>query len=347
MPLQAERHPEAPAGWDAFTRDRGLFYHSSRWIAGLSACFGYPVHWLTVWDGGDLAGILPLAEVPGLVTRLRLVSFPFSYACGPVATDRDAELALFEAARMLGAERRASRVEIKQLGPADDPAPAFERASRYATYRIPPELTEGAIWDRLNADSTRRGIRKAEKAGVKVARAASREEWEAFADLEDVTAREHGLPAPPRTFFVDFCSRLQVEGYADLYLARVADGRIAAGVVVWKGLREWIYAFNASEPALLADRPNHALLWRAIRDAAAAGAIFDLGRAAPEQAGLVEFKQRWGGQPVPLAYDYWPAARGLNVARRDAGSLAAAARLWRLLPLPVTRLGSRLYRYLG
>lgn len=165
--------------------------------------------------------------------------------------------------------------------------------------------------------------------------------------MEDVSARDHGLPAPPRSFFLQFCPRLQTEQLADLYLAHLADGRLAAGIVIWKGLREWIYAFNASNPRLLEDRPNHALLWRAMRDAAAYGALFDLGRAAPEQTGLVEFKVRWGGQPVPLGYDYWPAALGLNVARRDTGTLAAAARLWRLLPLPVTRLGSRLYRYLG
>jgi hypothetical protein len=74
---------------------------------------------------------------------------------------------------------------------------------------------------------------------------------------------------------------------------------------------------------------------------------FDLGRAAPEQAGLVEFKVRWGGQPVPLAYDYWPRVAGLHAARRDRGLLAVAPRLWSLLPPAVARWGSRFYRYLG
>jgi lipid II:glycine glycyltransferase (peptidoglycan interpeptide bridge formation enzyme) len=199
----------------------------------------------------------------------------------------------------------------------------------------------------LNADSTRRGIRKAEKAGVRVERASSPAEWEAFARLEDVTARGHGLPAPPHAFFTVMCAGLQREGFSDLYLGYLADGRLAAGTVVWKGAREWIYAFNASDPHMLDHRPNHALLWTAIRDAAAAGVTFDLGRAAPEQKSLVEYKTRWGGQPVPLLYDYWPEATGLNVARRDAGLLALAGRAWRLLPLPLTQAGSRLYRYLG
>lgn len=347
MSLLVERRPDAPPDWDAFVRDRGLFYHASRWIAGLASCLGYPVHWMTARDDGVLAGVLALAEVPGFMKRLRLVSFPFSYAGGPVSTDDEARLALLQAARDLCGERRATRVEIKQLGDKEVLAPGYVRANRYSSYRVHTDGEESGIWSRLNADSTRRGIRKAEKAGVRVSRTAAVGDWASFAALEDRSARDHGLPAPPRPFFLDFCPRLQSEGLADLYLAHLADGRLAAGAVIWKGLREWIYAFNASNPALLDDRPNHALLWRTIRDAAAYGALFDLGRAAPEQTGLVEFKTRWGGQPVPLSYDYWPAADGLNVARRDTGTLAAAARLWRLLPLPVARLGTRLYRYLG
>ncbi len=346
--VRVDRQAEAPAGWDAFVRNRGLVYHDTRWVAGLGACFGFPVHWFSARRGEALAGVLPLAEVPGLLGRSRLVSYPFSYAAGPVAVDREAGLALLEAARQL-AEARGLRLEIKQLDPADGPGPGpgFVRVTHYAAYRVAGDGGEPAVWNRLNADSTRRGIRKAEKAGVRVERETGTAAWEAFAALEDRTAREHGLPAPPRPFFRDFCAGLQREGLADLYLAYLRDERLAAGIVLWKGPREWIYAFNASRADLLADRPNHALLWRALRDAHAAGAVFDLGRAAPEQAGLVEFKLRWGGQPTPLAYDYWPAARGLNVARRDRGALAVAARLWRLLPLPATRLGSRLYRYLG
>jgi hypothetical protein len=89
------------------------------------------------------------------------------------------------------------------------------------------------------------------------------------------------------------------------------------------------------------------LLWTAIQDAIAAGRKFDLGRVAPEQKGLLEFKRRWGGHPIPLAYDYWPEPGGLNLAARDRGLMAVAATVWARLPAGLTRLGARLYRYLG
>jgi hypothetical protein len=62
---------------------------------------------------------------------------------------------------------------------------------------------------------------------------------------------------------------------------------------------------------------------------------------------LLEFKRRWGGQAIPLAYDYWPAPAGLNVAARDRGALSRMAAVWSRLPSGVARLGARLYRYLG
>ena len=120
-----------------------------------------------------------------------------------------------------------------------------------------------------------------------------------------------------------------------------------AGIVLWQGARQWIYAFGASRPDALEARPNHLLIWRAIVDAIEAGVGFDLGRASPQQEGLVEFKQRWGAQAVPLAYDYWPEPRGLNTLPRDRGALALLGRVWSHLPEPVARAGSVLYRYMA
>ena len=68
------------------------------------------------------------------------------------------------------------------------------------------------------------------------------------------------------------------------------------------------------------------------------------GRNAPE---LEEFKQRWGAELMPLAYDYYPGVGGLAAKRRDGGILSIATTVWSHLPRPVARMGSALYRYLG
>ena len=339
--------PEPPAAWTPLARRLGSFYHEPAWIAGLAAAFGFRVHYLVAQRGSAVAGVLPLAEVRGLAGKRRLVSLPFSYCAGPVAEDEEVDRELGAEAVRLASARGAVRLEIKRMpGAVATAAPGFERVSRYATYRVEMHGDERALFKRLHQSATQRGIRKSEKEGVVVTRAGEHA-WETMAELQARTSHRLGLPAPPDAFFTRTCGALEREGLADVYVAHLADGRVAAAITVWKGAREWIYAFGASVPETLEHRPNHALLWRAMRDAQAAGVGFDLGRAAPEQEGLVQFKERWGGIAHPLAYDYWPSAGGLNVAPRDRGPIAIVNRVWSALPFALARRGSFLYRYMG
>jgi hypothetical protein len=348
MSLSITESAEPLASWTPLARERGLFYHHPRWITLLCQAYGYPLTCLTAEEQGTIAGVLPLAEVPGLLGSRRLVSLPFSYAAGPLARDSEVAARLVERARHLAEERRVRRLEIKQRDPLTAAPPSgLVRVQHYSSYLLDTNGGEAKVWERFHASSTRRGIRKAEKEGVAVARGSSESDWLEMARLEEETAHRHGVPAPPRSFFLGACRTLQQDGLSDLYLARLPGGGVAAGIVIWKGVREWIYAYGASRPESLPFRPNHLLLWTAIKDAIAAGVKFDFGRAAPEQEGLVEFKLRWGGQPMPLSYDYWPSAGGLNVADRSRGPLALAAWIWSHLPARVTRSGSFLYRYLG
>jgi hypothetical protein len=339
--------PEPPADWEPLASSLGLFYHHPRWIMGLGRTFGFRATVLVAREAGALVGGLPLLEVPPLFGPRRLVSLPFGYAAGPFAKNGEIARALASEAARVARARGVKRVEIKQLGTAYEAGDGFTRVVHYHTYRLSTVGGEAAIWKRLHQSSTQRGIRKAEKSGVRVVTGESARDWMEMAALQEATSHRHGVPAPPRRFFLELCRELARDGLASLYLADVPNRGIAAGIVVWRGAREWIYAFGASRDALLEFRPNHALLWTAVRAAAAAGVELDFGRAAPEQRGLVEFKTRWGGAPVPLAYDYWPGAAGLNVSRRDEGALGLAARVWSALPSRVARWGSALYRYLG
>jgi len=296
--------------------------------------------------GTDLRGILAVAQIPALLGPRRLVSLPFSYAAGPLAGDVAAASALTGSVLERAREQGISRVEIKSRG-EHPPGRGFQRVTRYSTYEIPTEGGEAAVWNQLHPGSTQRSIKKGRKAGLLIRRGDTVEDWLIMAQLEEGTAHAHGLPAPPRRFFLEGCRRLQSAGLADLYLAFTSTGAHAAAIAVWKGPRSWIYGFGASDPEHLEHRPNHMLLWTAIQDAIAAGRRFDMGRAAAEQEGLVEFKRRWGGQALPLAYDYWPTPAGLNLAPRDRGSMAAVGAIWSRLPAGVARLGSGLYRYLG
>jgi hypothetical protein len=344
--LTISRTAEPPGDWLSYASAHGTFYHLPQWAECLAEIYSLRFDYYTARSDGALQGLLALAEVPRLLGPRRLVSLPFSYAAGPLARDGATAAALTTAARENARARRIRRIEIKSRGEFP-PGPEFHRTSHYSTFEIPTAGGEADVWKRLHPGSTQRSIRKAEKAGVVVRRGETTADWLIMAELEERTAHSHGLPPPPRRFFLQGCRRLQAAGLADVYLAFTQEGSRAAAITIWKGPQAWIYGFGASDPAYLQQRPNHLLLWTAIRNAIAAGCNFDLGRVAPEQHGLLEFKRRWGGQAIPLAYDYWPEPGGLNLAARDRGVLATAAAVWSRLPAGVARMGGRLYRYLG
>ncbi|MDH3289850.1 MAG: GNAT family N-acetyltransferase [Gemmatimonadota bacterium] len=347
MPLTITSYAEPPADWNALARECGTFYHDARWIAGIADTFGYRLHCLVARNGETTVGALALAEVPTPWGGRRLVSFPFSFIAGPMADDPSVAGALCERALEVAEQVRARRLEIKQYR-APPSVPGFQRSQRYTTYRIDTTGGKEAVWSRFHQTSVRQRIRKGERAGVVVEVGGGPDEWLALARLVERVQQGHGVPAPPRRFFLELCVGLQGAGLVDLYLARVPDGRVAGGFVMYRGPREWVYALSAADPSLVREfRPPHVLLWDGIKRAIAAGVSVDLGRSAPEQASLADFKQRWGAEAVPLAYDYWPDAGGLGEARRDKGVAALGAWMWRRLPAPVARLGSGLYRYLG
>lgn len=344
--LTVTRTAEPPDDWRSFAEAHGTFYHRPEWARCLSDIYRLPIDYYSARAAGQLRGLLAVAEVPALLGPRRFVSLPFSYAAGPLTDDSAVAFALAEAVLARSRERGISRVELKSR--AEHPtAPGYQRVQRYSTFEIQTEGGEASVWSHLHPGSTQRSIKKGRKAGLVVRRGETPDDWLVMAQLEERTAHAHGLPAPPRRFFVEGCWRLQQAGLADVYLAFTGNGVPAAAITLWKGSHSWIYAFGASDPAHLEHRPNHVLIWAAIQDAIGAGRRFDMGRAAPEQDGLVEFKRRWGGQALPLAYDYWPAPAGLNLAPRNRGSMAAVSALWSRLPAGVARLGSGLYRYLG
>jgi hypothetical protein len=325
----------------------GSFFHHPEWIRVVSSTYRYEVYWLAAVEEESLVGGLPLARVPSLFGRPRLVSFPFSYAAGPLATSSSVEASLLAAARDLARDLEVDYLEVKQIESTHPVQQGFERVVRYATYIVRPSSDEDSTWKASLDEGTRRSIRKGWKEGVAAIEGDSLDDWSEMCRLAETTFHRLGVPSPPRQFFMKGCRDLQLNGLADLLLAKHEVHGSIAGVIIWKGRRSHIYAYGASDPKYVHLRPNHVLLWEGLRRAIRSGVTFDLGRAAPEQLGLVEFKRRWGGAQLPLAYDFWPSAHGLNTKHRDRGSLHLISRLWPWIPAPLARAGSALYRYLG
>jgi hypothetical protein len=167
---------------------------------------------------------------------------------------------------------------------------------------------------------------------------------------------------PPRSFrlFEAMWHQLRPRGLMRLLLAEQvspAGGQPAllAGSIILGLGRTAFYAFSGRRRDALALRPNDVIQWRAIHDACEEGfRVYDFGEVVAGDAGLADFKRKWGTEPRRMyRYHCPPAPPGdEEESEEGAGGLRAraahvAGAVWKRLPLAVTRVaGDRLYRYL-
>lgn len=340
------------AGFDSYddfvhASIEGSIYHMPAWSRVIASTYGFRVRTLVAHGGdGRLIGLLPLMLVSSPITGKRLVSLPYTNAAGPLG-DRSSRQALVERATEIARAERCSYLELRQQPDQELDHTALRRLDYFGTFLLDlPEDSDGR--HRIFDKRARRGIAKAEKAGVEVEFAGDVACVYDFHRLNLLTRRKHGVPPQPRAFFERLWRAFRNTGGIEVLLAR-HEGIIVAGIVLLTFKDTVIYAYGASDQRYLGRAPNHALFDRAIAWAVDRGyRRFDFGRTAPDNAGLMEFKRQWGARFVPMPYYYWPH-RGGFVSESEAGwKHRVFVALWSRLPIALTAaLGPPLYRHMA
>ena len=287
-----------------------------------------------VSDAGSVQAGLPVVEVTRL-RRRRWVSLPYTDRLDPLFGPAGGGRTLRRCWRppsLAGVDA----VELRSALPG-----AFaEDAAWLHLLRLDPDPTRwrracGRTWDATSARPSAWMSRSPAKHADDLVGP--------FYRLHVATRRRQGVPVQPRRFFSLFWQRLAEPGLATVLLGRV-DGRPVAGAVflTWNGTT--IYKFGASDPAFAGYRVNNLLMWRAIRDACAAGShTFDFGRTDDDNEGLRAFKRSWGAEEQRLTYSTLAAAAPGRGSHRVEGLLGATLR--RSPPWMTRVAGELLYRF--
>ena len=192
------------------------------------------------------------------------------------------------------------------------------------------------IWTRALAPQPRRSIRRARDAGYTVAEETGASAVAVFHDLARRAFERHGSPMVPSKLFSALVSELG----ARILVVREAGSRRPAASLIW--LRDGSLAWAPWSGALRRrDHPGSLLFWGWVELALRDGVeILDFGRSSAGR-GVYVFKRSFGATAIPLR---WFSDRPADLYRR----YAAAQRVWRALPRPVTRrIGPALCRYLA
>ena len=328
------------------TLPQGLIYHHPGWLEVLEEAYGYKSINLACEDAsGQLRGILPLVATHGLLSGRRLSSLPRTPVAGPLACDEQVRTALVRAAVERARDLSGGQLQLKVMtndldGLVEDVVGAPWRKTY--VLRMPERPDRLRFGNSRNHTQIKWGVNKAAKQGVQISLAETEQELRSWYELYLDTMRWVVVPPRPYRFFEVAWKRLHARGMMRLLLARhgeAGSSKIVAGILLFMFNQTVFYAFSGWSRKDQVLRANDALQWRAIHDACADGfRYYDFGEVSTNNAGLAEFKSRWGTEPQFLYRYYYPAPREVEIGMLDADGPVhrLGSAIWRKLPIKAT-----------
>jgi FemAB-related protein (PEP-CTERM system-associated) len=334
---------------DGFVRNHpeGSAYHLSAWCRAVSAAYGYRSEVLVARRNGQLAGMLPLCVISRPFGSARWVSLPFCDLGGPLAEDAALAAALVARARSDLGARQLAGLELRCSGTTAEAANADLAGRKVRMLLDLPGSAEELM--QSYPPKLRSQVRKAAKNGLAAEVSATPEAVGEFYDVYARNMRRLGSPPHSRAWF-EAIQRHYGEDGLFFVLVRYEGKVVGAGCVLVCGDRAVIpWASTLAEYNRLA--PNMQLYDTILAAVCARGVRrFDFGRSTFGE-GTYKFKEQWGAQPCPLAWQEWKAGASqphVEIAKAGPGRLRPLVeQVWQQLPLGLTNsLGPRLRRYI-
>jgi FemAB-related protein (PEP-CTERM system-associated) len=348
--MQQYLQPAAPDGPSVEQLASQTIYYRQAWLDLIAKLYGCAIITLSTTDAqGRVTGSLPVCVLDSPLRGRRLVALPFSDHCPLVAINDASAKYLIDQAIALARQERARYLELRTgAHPVLSGRADLVEGNLYVRWLMQLDPMPNAVWRGLRKPIQHQ-VEKARKRGVRVRIARSSEDLAQYYRLHLQTrTRKHGMPTQPRGFFEGLWEAFAPDGSMQTLLAEY-EGTVIAGMVLLAAGDTLRYAYGASNPDSLQLAPNNLLMWEAMSWACTNGyRVLDLGRTARDNAGLMEFKRRWGATLEPLPYYYFPAVGGLAATSERSWRYRCVTACWRRLPLPVAELlGGHLYKHLG
>lgn len=319
--------------WEAFVRRRGrvpLSYHPA-WPAVLARGLGHAPYWLEAAAGDEVRGLLPLAYVRSLLFGRFLVGLPYLNYGGLIADDDATARLLIDRAVELAGQLGVRRLELRHERAVDHPA-LTALTGHKVHMRLGLPGSADALWKGVGS-SVRNQVRKGEKSGLTV-HWGGEERLDAFYAVFSRNMRDLGTPVFGRSLFLSVLRAFP--GRAELCVVRLGDLPVAAALL----LHGWDVTEVPSASSLRAYNgtcANMLMYWNLLLRAVERGqGTFDFGRSSPGSS-TFRFKEQWGAEPHPAGWQYRLHGGGVADTSRDNPRYRRFIRLWKRLPVPLTR----------
>lgn len=209
---------------------------------------------------------------------------------------------------------------------------------------------EATLWKGFNKSNVQRSLKKADKSELRLDDSNTLESYLTFYHLQALTRKKQGSPMYPRALFVNMYALLASASLAKCFLARDSLGEPIAGIITLSFNGKTIYAYGGSSDSVenLAKRPNHFLMWHAIRSALNSGnQVFDFGSTPLTHHSLLRYKSYWGAQTEELVYSYINMDE-IRTINREGKLAIIASSLFQVMPVWLNKkVGPVLLKYIG
>ena len=324
--------------WDEFVtaHPQGSPFHLIAWKKTIEEVFRYRPYYLAAFDGSAIAGALPLFLISNWIAGKALISTPFAVYGGVLASCDESRAALAECAEKLA---RSLDVQYAELRNADaGQRLGYASVERYVTFRGPISADEEAVLQSIPR-KTRRIVRKSLEQPYTVH--VQKQDIRIFEDLYSRSLRKLGTPAFPRKHFRALLRNFH--GGADIREVWL-EGKPVAAVLTFYFRDQALPYYGAADERYNAQAPTTFMYFDLMRWAGQNGyRTFDFGRSKIDSASG-QFKSRWGLVETPLPYEMLLVKRTSLPNNSPTNPMFQyPMKIWRKLPLPVTRaIGPRL-----
>ncbi len=264
-------------------------FHSPQWMEVIEKTYGLSFSAYVIEEGGVPSAGIAWSEVSDLLGTRR-ISLPFS-DLGDLLTHTPSDAQELSQALSKDGVTWSLRTFAKNRPDINVPVKVKDD---YKWHGIHLGDDTTVLWERMSSMS-QRGIKKAERSGVQVITATTKDQLREWYLLHMRLRREKfGLLAQPYEFMENIWDNFMEKDQGFLMLA-THEGQIIAGTLylMWKDT--CFYKFNASSSNSLELRPNNLLMWRGMLEAKERKAkLLDLGRSSSHQEGLVGYKRGFG-----------------------------------------------------
>ena len=302
--LNIEEYPE----WDdfVFNNKYGTIYHSSSWFRIIEKSFRAKPNVIVKKDDSISAGI-PFFYHNSFITGSKLSSITSAQFCNPLVSSRHDLTDLIDYTLAYANGNRIKQVEIKTNAEFEYGIESLGiPESDFCTYTLNLDLPYEQIEKSFHKSCILRPLKKAYKNNLTLINGTSLEDVKIFYRFYETMRKENGLLPQPFNFFKNLWEELFNNNACEIFHAEY-NGRIISSVLNLMYKQTYTYEYGATDPQYTDIHPSHFLLDNSIKSAISKSfKVLDFGRTDNSNAGLMDFKGRWGTQKVNLNYYYLP-----------------------------------------